>query len=187
MFQGKVKAVIQLLAQHGRGGVLHVEDSIDLGDKGVKSVLDTIRYKHPNDNPATPGALMMGNADPLPVHPYVYDQITASCLRSAALHVKGAAGPSGLDVHGWRRLCTLLAKRLCTALVELKGMSPLLVSRLIALEKHHGKDLLELRRLIGKSLRKQFSLSLGVTSRMQLVQDNCVQGKLPALKWPHRG
>ena len=42
-------------------------------------------------------------------------------------------------------------------------------------------------RLIKESSRKQFFLSLGVTSRMQLVQDNCVLGKFPALKRPHMG
>ena len=106
MFQGKVNAAIQLLAQHGRGGVLHVEDNIYLGDQGVKSVLDILRSKHPNATPARPEALMMGNADPMPVSPVAYDQITASCIRSVALRVKGAAGPSGLGAHCWRRLCT---------------------------------------------------------------------------------
>ena len=81
---------------------------------------------------------MMGNANPPSVHPVVYDQITASCIWSVALHVKGAAGPSGLDVHCWRRLCTLLAKRLCTTLVDPKGISPLLASHLIVLDKCSG-------------------------------------------------
>ena len=68
MFHGKVKAAIQLLAQHSGGGVLLVEDSIDLGDQEAKSVLDILRSKHPNATPARPEALMMGNADPPPVH-----------------------------------------------------------------------------------------------------------------------
>ena len=134
MFQGKVNAAIQLLDKHGRGGVLHVDYNIDLGDQGVKSVLNILRSKHPNATPARPEALMMGNADPPPVHPVVNDQITASCIQSVALRVKGSAGRSGLDVHCWRRLCTLLAKRLCTTLVDPKGISPLLASPLIALD-----------------------------------------------------
>ena len=90
----------------------------------------------------------MGNADPPSVHPVVYDQITASRIRSAALRTKGVAGPSGLDAHCWWRLCTsfkttsndichplaLLAKRLCTTLVDPKGISPLLACCLIALD-----------------------------------------------------
>lgn len=53
-------------------------------------------------------------------------------IKSAALHTSGAAGPSGIDALGWRRLCTahksasvelyhslaLVAKRLCTELVD---------------------------------------------------------------------
>ena len=85
MFKGKVNAAIQVLAQHGKGGVLHVEDNIDLGDQGVKSLLDISSSKHPNATPARPEALMMDNADPPPVHPVVYDQITASCIQSVIL------------------------------------------------------------------------------------------------------
>ena len=51
---------------------------------------------------------------------------------------KGAAGPSGLDVHCWRSLSTLLATRLCTTLVDPNGMSPLLASHFIALDKCPG-------------------------------------------------
>ena len=87
-FQGKVNAAIQLLPQHSRWRVLHVEDSIDLIDQGVKCVLHILRSKYPNASPARPEASMMGNADPLPVYPVVYDQITASCIRSVALRVK---------------------------------------------------------------------------------------------------
>ena len=93
MFQGKVSAANQLLAQQGKWGVLHAKDSIDLGDQGMKSVLDILRSKHPSATPTMPKVLIKGNADPPPVHPVIYDQITASCIRSAALHVKGTAGP----------------------------------------------------------------------------------------------
>ena len=82
----------------------------------------------------------------------VFDQITASSIRGAALRTKGAAGPSGIDAHVCRRLCTsfksasndlchaltAIAKRLCTTFVNPKGISPLLVCRLIALDKCPG-------------------------------------------------
>ena len=65
---------------------------------------------------------------------------------------KGAAGPSGLDAHCWRRLCTsfhsasrdlchslaLFARRLCTSFVDPKALSPFLACRLIALDKCPG-------------------------------------------------
>ena len=80
MFQGKVNSAIQLLAQHGKGGVLHADDNINLGYQGVKSVLDILHSKHPSASPTTPEALVMGNAESPSVHPVVYDQITYGVL-----------------------------------------------------------------------------------------------------------
>ena len=79
-------------------------------------------------------------------------RIDASSIRSAALHTKGAAGPSGIDAPCWRRLCSsfksashdlchsmaLLARRLCVTFVDPKGLSALLACRLIALDKCPG-------------------------------------------------
>ena len=122
----------------------------------MESLLVILGSKHPNTTPARPGVLMMGNVDPPPVHSIVYDQITGSCIRSVALCVKGAAVRFGLDVHCWRRLCTLLAKRLCTNLVDPKGISPLQPSRLIALDKCPGVTPIGIaethRRIIAKAV-----------------------------------
>ena len=71
-------------------------------------------------------------ADTPAVHPVVYDALDASVVRAAALHRMGAAGPSGIDARGWRRLCTsfraasdelcgaiaLFARRLCTSFIS---------------------------------------------------------------------
>ena len=84
--------------------------------------------------------------------PVVFDQITASSIRSAALRTKRAADPSGIDAYGWRRLCTsyksashdlchalaAIAKRLCTTFVASCGVAPLMACRLIALDKCPG-------------------------------------------------
>ena len=77
-----------LFSQNIRGGVLHVEDSIYLFDQGLEYVLHILRSKYPNATPARPEDLMKGNADPLPVHSVVYNQITASCKGSVAICVK---------------------------------------------------------------------------------------------------
>ena len=66
------------------------------------------------------------------------------------MNVHGFAGPSGIDAHGWKRLCTsfkeassdlchslaLVARRICTSYVDPKLISPLLACRLIALDKN---------------------------------------------------
>ena len=67
-----------------------------------------------------------------------------------------SAGPSGLNVHEWRHLCTafkgastdlcnslaLVAKRLCTTYVDPKCVPPFLAYRLIALDKSPGVPLI---------------------------------------------
>ena len=86
-----------------------MDNLIDQGDHVQKSVLvllDILRSKHPPAQPVLPSTLIEGNADPPEVHPVVFDQITAACIRRAALRTKGAVGPFGMDAHCWRRLCT---------------------------------------------------------------------------------
>jgi hypothetical protein len=143
MFQGKINAALQLLSVQGKGGILRSDDMVDIGYHIQKSVLDILKSKHPHAQPVLPTALPHGNAVPPEVHPAVFDQITAACIRRAALRTKGAAGPSGLDAHCWRRLCTsfksashdlchalaLLARQLCSTLVDPKGISPFLACR----------------------------------------------------------
>ena len=88
------------------------------------------------------------------IHPVVFDRIDAHLIliHTTALRTSGAAGPSGLDAHAWRRLCTAfkgasnslcqslaaVARRPCHSLVDPQGLAPLLACRLIALDKCPG-------------------------------------------------
>ena len=110
--------------------------------------MDVLRSKHPLGQPAHPNAIIL-NAPP-EVHSVIFDSINVTLIRSTSLHTRGAAGPSGMDAHDWRRLCTsfksasqalchslaLTAKRLCTVLVDPSSISSLLACRLIALDKN---------------------------------------------------
>ena len=85
-------------------------------------------------------------------HPVYFDRITGSLIRLIALHVDGAAGPSNLDAHGWRHICSSyhgasadicnalasLARRLCTDYVDPAGLTAFTACRLIALDKYPG-------------------------------------------------
>ena len=91
-------------------------------------------------------------------------------IRSAALKINGAAGPSGLDAHGWRRLYTCfksasrdlcaslasVARRICSSYVNPTLIAPLLACRLIALDKNPGVRPIGIgdtaRRIIAKAL-----------------------------------
>ena len=87
----------------------------------------------------------------IPVHSVIFDMLDGSVIRAAALQTSGAAGTSGVDAHGWRRLpsfhsasdelCSalaILARRLCTTFVDPIIISPLMACRLIALDKNPG-------------------------------------------------
>ena len=131
MFQGKTKAALRLrlLSEQNRGGVLHLDDPIDT-ENGTRKVRDILIDKHPPSQPVNHDSII--NADPPDLHPVLFESLDASIIKSAALHISGAAGPSGLDALSWRRLCTsfkaasqelchslaLTAQRLCTDLVD---------------------------------------------------------------------
>ena len=149
MFSGKTHAALQLLSKNGRGGILHLDESVD-NNGSLQSVKDILKSKHPSSQPSTPDSKISGV--PPEVHSVIFDPIDSSLIRSTALRVHGAAGPSGLDAYDWRRLCTsfqsasttlcqalaLSAKRLCTVNINPTALSPLLACRLIALDKCPG-------------------------------------------------
>ena len=147
MFAGKTKAALDLLSQAQKGGVVHSNDPSDPNNPDSPSVRETLNSKHPQGQPTYVECITP--TTPQDVHPVIFESIDANAIRSAALRTTGSEGPSGLDAHEWRRLCTafkdasidlcnsiaLVAKRLCTSYVDPKLVSPLLVC---ALDKHPG-------------------------------------------------
>ena len=170
MFKGKISAALNLLSQRGEGGVLHSSEHSNPDDPTSPSVLEVLRSKHPPAQPAIADALVLDHQEPPQVHPVIYDRIDSSCIRSAALNTKGAAGPSGLDAYCWRRLCTsfhsaswdlcnsmaMFARSLCTSFRDPKGLSAFLACRLIALNKCPGVRPIGIcetsRRIISKAI-----------------------------------
>ena len=137
-----------------KGGVLHADNSTPSSDGESLSLLDVLESKHPSGQPASASPILETSGEPVDihVHPVVFDCIDADLIRSAALRISGAAGPSGIDAKGWRRFCTsfksassnichslaLMARRICTTYVDPVGLSPFLACRLIALDKNPG-------------------------------------------------
>ena len=164
MFQGKTKSAIRLLTEETKGGVLHLSDIAD----GQRSVREILVDKHPAGQPVHPEALIQD--DPGEVHPVLFEAIDAPMIRSMALRITGAAGPSGIDALGWRRLCTsfksasldlchslaLTAQRLCTNFIDPSAIAPFLACRLIALDKNPGVRPIGIgdtaRRIIAKAI-----------------------------------
>ena len=116
-------------------------------------MFDELIKKHPAPMLATPGGIVAPDTPPpVSCHPAIFDCLDEHLIRRTALRIGGAAGPSGLDAHGWRRLCTsfhnasvdlccslaLVARRIATSFLDPDALRPLLNGRLIALDKHPG-------------------------------------------------
>ena len=130
---------------------LYSDDTIVSGDSAV-TVKDILTDKHPPGQSLIHSALLDPVSSAQTVHPVVFECIDANLIRHAAKLTDGAAGPSGIDAHGWRRMCcafqsasnelchslALFAKRICTTHLHHSGLAPFLACRLIPLNKHTG-------------------------------------------------
>ena len=130
-------------------------------------VLDELEAKHPHGQPACKEALLPPSVATSSFHPVIFDAMDGVTIHSAALCTKGAAGPSGVDAFYWRYLCTsfhralcaslsLVARHLCTGIVDLDGLTAFIVCQLIALDKYPGVRSIGVgevvRRIIGKAV-----------------------------------
>ena len=151
MFQGKTKAALSMLSDNGTSGILSLNKNITIDDK-ITTVRQILKDKHPPAQGADRDSATLRHDIETSVHPVVFERIDSLLIQRSALNCKGAAGPSGLDVYAWTRLCTSfgktsdnlchslahLAKRLCVDLVDPKLLMPFLACRLIALNKNPG-------------------------------------------------
>ena len=87
-----------------KGGILHLSDPADQDNPTSPTIREVLISKHPPAQPAQPNCILKGK--PENQHPIIFESLDASIVHSAALRVSGAAGPSGLDAHEWRHLCT---------------------------------------------------------------------------------
>ena len=92
MLKGKVTSAIKLLEKAESTGVLPLN----------KDVINDLREKHPTSKSTDPEFLLSGKV-PF-VDPVMFEELDESTIAKAALRTKGAAGPSGLDADGWRRM-----------------------------------------------------------------------------------
>ena len=169
MREGKVNQATRLLNGNAKSGIL------DLTTETMKA----IEEKHPRGREADPDALLNGPEDQ-PVHAVVFDDIDASSIRTAAQRMNGAAGPSGLDSYGWKKLLcnnkqyglvsddlcqeiATMARKMCTETVE--HIEAIMACRLIPLDKNPGLRPIGigevLRRIIGKAVMAVLKEDIG--------------------------
>ena len=153
MMNGQVKNALHMLSQKSRGQPLSLQSLANADDPSLGSVREVLRKKHPLPGKITPEAILLKET-PAPDHePHfsIFDQLDGNLIRRISLRTTGAAGPSGIDAMGWRRLCSsfkasvslchalaAIARRLCTSYVDPVGLSAFVACRLIALNKNPG-------------------------------------------------
>eukprot|EP00795_Rhopilema_esculentum_P006619 gene6619-biopygen8122 len=151
---------MRLLDANNASGLLSLSDK----------VIDELKMKNPPSAPADPSTLMAGE---IPfIDPVMFENIDETIITKAALHTKGAAGPSGMNANGWRRILvsksfgktgeelkTALAKFtriLCTRDINKGSIEAFVSCRLVPLDKNPGARPIGigevLRRIIGKSI-----------------------------------
>ena len=180
---GNIKAAIRLITEDGNGAPLQLSQQQPDGRTTKDHLLD----KHPEPQPLRPEALYDGPVKSPMNHPVAFSAISAEVVRQTIQRMSGSAGPSGLDINAWKRLCfsfhgasnelceaiALLCKRLCTEYVDPVGLEALVASRLIALDKNPGIRPIGigecLRRLVGKVVVQSIKMDiLRVVGKQQL-------------------
>ena len=167
MKKGNIKAALRLLDMQQKGGPLNAEQKID--DTSEETVLETLIKKHPEARSAHPSTLE-NQAHHTAPHPVVFEAINGQLIRSLAMNMKGAGGPSGLDSIAWRHMCSQykeasedlcnslanVARRISTCHVNPSGLEAMLTCRLIALDKCPGVRPIGIgetsRRIISKAI-----------------------------------
>ena len=149
MRKGKVKSAIRLLMKHERP--LHsIHSQIDPESPVNRTVLDELKVKHPQGSDICDANLVDGQRGNF--HPIIFERIDGESIRKATLLTDGAAGPSGIDALGWRRLVTsfkkasddlcvsmaCVARRISSDYVDPESLVSFTACRLIALDKNPG-------------------------------------------------
>ena len=109
MMKGNTNSALRYLSRNTSGGVLKLEDMVPEtlidGETMLRSTRDILLDKHPSGKNLVADTLLTNNSAPI-INPIVFDSLDADAIRQASLHTQGAAGPSGVDAHAWRRLCS---------------------------------------------------------------------------------
>ena len=141
MEDGKVSKALKLLESSNKGGILPLREE----------TFEVLLEKHPKATEASSDILIQEEVQD--IHPVIYDSIDSEMVRDAIEKTRGPAGPSGLDVDGWRQILMSgnfgssgeglrkaivdMIKRLCRD-NTVKHLEAFLACRLIPLDKQPG-------------------------------------------------
>ena len=179
MMQGKVHAALRLLDQQQACGILNAS----------AETLEMLKKLHPDGKQAKENILLEGEVEYF--DPVIFSNIDEASIAKAATKTRGAAGPSGMDADGWRRILIsknygdigkdlreavagMTRKMCCQELSkeEQKGIEAYTACRLIpALKQPSGVRPIGigevLRRIIGKSIVAEIKTELARMCRTE--------------------
>lgn len=104
----EVTSALHLLSScKSKGQPLSLDTTIDSTNPLLGTVRNHLRTNPPG--PITPEANLLDETSPPDHDRYfvIFDNLNATLITQTALKTTGAAGPSGIDAVGWRRLCSL--------------------------------------------------------------------------------
>ena len=171
MMEGRVNAALRCLALACDCGPLSLDHVVG-SDGSSKTVYDVLKDKHPLGRAADPALVLDVNESSVTFHPVLFDGLDAALIRSVALQISGAAGPSGADARSWRLYCTSFGStsadlchaisafghRICTSYVDPTGLTAYTACRLIPLDKNPGVRPIGvgevLRRIVGRAVMR---------------------------------
>ena len=90
--EGQVIKAIKILEKGNWGGILPLSDE----------TFEILQQKHSDASEASDEILL--KETPQEVHPVIYESINSEMVKGAIKRTRGAAGPSGMDADGWRRI-----------------------------------------------------------------------------------
>ena len=141
MFEGKISAATRLINSADNTSGVHAP---------TPEVLELLKGKHPQSEPAKDEALLVGEQPDIP-DPVVFEGIDAKAIYRSAKLTFGSGGPSQVDADIWKQLlcsnfykadseelCTaisIVAKLFCTTTVPHEHSKYYMASRLIPLNK----------------------------------------------------
>ena len=176
MMEGKVKAAMRSIENDSSGGQLQLNATACPSNPAT--VREVLKEKHPQRCQPNSSAIITAQAtEP---HPILYDKIDGHLIHSIALKMDGSAGPSGLDVAAWKRLCTSYktastdlcnalasaTRRICTELVDPIVIMPLVACRLIALDKCPGVRPIG----VGETMRRIMNKTIATVLRDEIQE-----------------
>ena len=182
ILQGRVSSAMRLISDVPGGGLLDLDEEVTESNIAreeypavSKTVREVLKEKHPAATNVNRDYLLAETDGPPAPHPVMFDCLTGSSIKAAALRTFGGAGPSGVDAAGWRRLCcsfhkeskslcealAAVARRIATSYVDPKGISAFTACRLCPLDKCPGVRPIGIsevsRRIIGKAIMQVVS------------------------------